>query len=293
MFRVSAIKPYGHKRNKPLPPEPHARTFFFRAHPGSESCMQISLRYVVRTGVCYTLHSVFIIYIYWRAGIQRPLESIKEATETIYIPRGIDVPALSRTLKWHFKPSGIKVGDHVTGGDVLGSVQENVLVNHRICVPPRARGTVKSVAPEGEYTVADTVVEIEFNGRVHNLSLMQVWPVRNPRPVAEKLTADYPLLTGQRVLDALFPCVQVRYRVYYQRPAEGGPCLLSKTGGGESGCFERGGGGGGRVFQSRSTLGFMCGGGGRRDDFRSVNVKRRGTMNTCITPETKNLFFFV
>nr|AAI57720.1 LOC100137685 protein [Xenopus laevis] len=141
-------------------------------------------------------------------GIQRPLEAIKEATETIYIPRGIDVPALDRNNKWHFKPSGIKVGDHVTGGDVIGSVQENVLVNHKICVPPRAKGTVKSVAPEGEYQVADTVVEIEFNGRVHNLSLMQVWPVRNPRPVAEKLTADYPLLTGQRVLDALFPCVQ-------------------------------------------------------------------------------------
>jgi V-type H+-transporting ATPase subunit A len=69
-------------------------------------------------------------------------------------------------------------------------------------------GTVKSVAAEGEYCVDETVLELDFNGKVHNLTMMQVWPVRNPRPVAEKLTADYPLLTGQRVLDALFPCVQ-------------------------------------------------------------------------------------
>lgn len=74
-------------------------------------------------------------------------------------------------------------------------------------------GTVKSVAAEGEYTVDDTVMEIEFNGKTHKLSMMQVWPVRNPRPVAEKLTADYPLLTGQRVLDALFPCVQVLFPI--------------------------------------------------------------------------------
>jgi vacuolar-type H+-ATPase catalytic subunit A/Vma1 len=60
--------------------------------------------------------------------------------QTIYIPRGIDVPALDRTKKWHFKPEGIKVGDHVTGGDIIGSVLENVLVNHKICVPPRAKG---------------------------------------------------------------------------------------------------------------------------------------------------------
>jgi len=141
-------------------------------------------------------------------GIQRPLEDIKDATGTIFIPRGIDVPALDRKTKWHFKPSAVKVGDHVTGGDVIGSVQENALVSHRICVPPRAKGTVKSVTGEGEFTVEDTVMEIEFNGKTHKLSLMQVWPVRSPRPVAEKLTADYPLLTGQRVLDALFPCVQ-------------------------------------------------------------------------------------
>lgn len=141
-------------------------------------------------------------------GIQRPLETIATETETIYIPRGVNTNALDRQKVWHFVPSGVKVGDHVTGGDVIGTVQENTLVLHKIIVPPRARGTVSYIAPEGDYNLTENVMEVEFKKKTHKFQMFQVWPVRSPRPVVDKMTADYPLLTGQRVLDCLFPCVQ-------------------------------------------------------------------------------------
>ncbi|CAI5758368.1 unnamed protein product [Candida verbasci] len=142
-------------------------------------------------------------------GIQRPLKAIKDKSKSIYIPRGIDIPSLSRTIQYDFKPGQLKVGDHITGGDIFGSIYENSLLDdHKILLPPRARGTITSIAEAGSYNVEDTVLEVEFDGRKHKYSMMHTWPVRVPRPVAEKLTADYPLLTGQRVLDSLFPCVQ-------------------------------------------------------------------------------------
>ncbi|CUM64364.1 uncharacterized protein PRCAT00001966001 [Priceomyces carsonii] len=142
-------------------------------------------------------------------GIQRPLKAIKEASQSIYIPRGIDVPSLSRTAQYDFTPGKLKVGDQITGGDIFGSIFENSLLDdHKILLPPRARGTITSIAESGSYGVEDTVLELEFDGKKHSYSMMHTWPVRVPRPVAEKLAADYPLLTGQRVLDALFPCVQ-------------------------------------------------------------------------------------
>ncbi|PIO23895.1 hypothetical protein AB205_0008790 [Aquarana catesbeiana] len=123
-------------------------------------------------------------------GIQRPLKDISDMTKSIYIPRGINVTALSRDIKWEFIPDkNIRAGSHLTGGDIYGSVTENSLIKHKIMVPPRSRGTVTYVAPPGNYDIS-------------------VWPVRQIRPTAEKLPANYPLLTGQRVLDALFPCVQ-------------------------------------------------------------------------------------
>ncbi len=130
-------------------------------------------------------------------------------SDNIYIPRGINPPSLDRKKSWEFKPSSnIRVGSHVTGGDVIGVVVENSLVNHPIILPPKAKGTVTYVAPTGNYCIEDTLVEAEFNGMTVEYSMLQVWPVRTPRPVAEKLAANTPLLTGQRVLDALFPCVQ-------------------------------------------------------------------------------------
>lgn len=142
-------------------------------------------------------------------GIQRPLKAIREVSQSIYIPRGIDVPCLNREAKYDFSPASLKVGDHITGGDIFGSIYENSLLDdHKILLPPRARGTITSIAESGSYTVTDPVLEVEFDGKKHSYSMMHTWPVRVPRPVAEKLTADYPLLTGQRVLDSLFPCVQ-------------------------------------------------------------------------------------
>ncbi|PUU75862.1 ATP synthase alpha/beta family, nucleotide-binding domain-domain-containing protein [Tuber borchii] len=142
-------------------------------------------------------------------GIQRPLKTINEISNSIYIPRGITTPALDRKRSWDFNPGSLKVGDHITGGDIFGSVYENSLLDdHKILLHPRARGTITHIAEKGSYTIEDTVLEIEFEGKKQNFTMMQSWPVRVPRPVSEKLSADYPLLTGQRVLDALFPCVQ-------------------------------------------------------------------------------------
>eukprot|EP01134_Creolimax_fragrantissima_P008313 CFRG8313T1 len=141
-------------------------------------------------------------------GIQRPLAVIADNTESIYIPRGVNTNALDREKEWHFVPSAVKLGDHITGGDIIGQVQENALVLHKIIVPPRAKGTVSFIAPEGDYNLNEVVMEVEFNNKIYKFQMFQVWPVRSPRPVVEKMTADYPLLTGQRVLDCLFPCVQ-------------------------------------------------------------------------------------
>ncbi|KAL1745456.1 ATP synthase alpha/beta family, nucleotide-binding domain-containing protein [Schizophyllum fasciatum] len=142
-------------------------------------------------------------------GIQRPLRSIQELSKSIYIPRGINTDALDRSLSWDFTPAAFKVGDHITGGDIFGGVYENSLVNnHKIMLPPRALGTISHIAEKGSYKVDDVVLETEFDGKTTKHTLMQLWPVRAPRPVTEKHTADHPLLTGQRILDALFPCVQ-------------------------------------------------------------------------------------
>lgn len=142
-------------------------------------------------------------------GIQRPLKGIFDEADSIYIPRGIDVPCLDRKKKWDFKRADKKVGDHITGGDVFGSVYENSLLNdHKILLPPRARGTIKWIAEEGSYTVEEKMLEVEFDGRVSEYTMMHRWPVRVPRPSTDKLASDQPFIVGQRVLDALFPGVQ-------------------------------------------------------------------------------------
>lgn len=136
-------------------------------------------------------------------GIQRPLEKIRELVGNSLV-RGVEVPALDREKKWHFVPKA-KAGDKVVGGDILGAVQETEIVEHRIMVKPGVVGTVKSIA-EGDYTVTEQIGSIETaNGEELPVTLMQKWPVRRGRPFEKKLAPNVPLVTGQRVVDTLFP----------------------------------------------------------------------------------------
>ena len=136
-------------------------------------------------------------------GIQRPLEKIRELVGNSLV-RGVEVPALDREKKWHFVPK-VKAGDKVVGGDILGTVQETEIVEHRIMVNPGVVGTVKSIA-EGDYTVTEQIGSIETaNGEELPVTLMQKWPVRRGRPFEKKLAPNVPLVTGQRVVDTLFP----------------------------------------------------------------------------------------
>lgn len=136
-------------------------------------------------------------------GIQRPLEKIRELVGNSLV-RGVEVPALDREKKWHFVPK-MKAGDKVVGGDILGTVQETEIVEHRIMVKPGVVGTVKSIA-EGDYTVTEQIGSIETaNGEELPVTLMQKWPVRRGRPFEKKLAPNVPLVTGQRVVDTLFP----------------------------------------------------------------------------------------
>lgn len=91
-------------------------------------------------------------------GIQRPLKSIQELSGSIYIPRGVNTPALDKGISWDFEPLNFKVGDHITGGDLYGLVHENSLVKHKIILPPKARGTITHIATKGSYTLKDVVL---------------------------------------------------------------------------------------------------------------------------------------
>lgn len=135
-------------------------------------------------------------------GIQRPLSEFWEKAGD-YLTKGVEVPPLNREKKWDFVASA-KAGDEVTGGDVLGSVQETTIVNHKIMVPPGKKGTLKSIR-EGAFTVAEPIAVLETEQGEEELFLMHKWPVRVPRPVKEKLNPMEPLLTGQRIIDTFFP----------------------------------------------------------------------------------------
>ncbi|XP_017859786.1 PREDICTED: V-type proton ATPase catalytic subunit A-like [Drosophila arizonae] len=142
-------------------------------------------------------------------GIQRPLRDISELMKSIYVPKGVDVNCLSRSAEFEFIPSkNIRIGEPIVSGDIYGTVQENSMVEHRLMISPRRLGNVTYIAPAGNYNIEETVIETEFDGQKTQHSMLQVWPVRNSRPVIEKLPGNHPLLTGQRVLDAFFPCVQ-------------------------------------------------------------------------------------
>jgi V/A-type H+-transporting ATPase subunit A len=136
-------------------------------------------------------------------GIQRPLERIKELTGSS-IARGISVTALDHERQWDFVPV-MKPGDKVEAGDILGTVQETSLINHKIMVPPGVEGTLLEISG-GMHTIEDVIAKVETtDGAVKEVSMLRKWPVRRQRPVREKLSPDIPMVTGQRVIDTLFP----------------------------------------------------------------------------------------
>ena len=136
-------------------------------------------------------------------GIQRPLEKIMERTGST-ITRGIEIPALDHEKKWTFTPTA-KAGDQVQGGDVIGTVQETVSVLHKIMVPPKMSGTIESIH-SGDFTVLDTVATLRApDGSLAPLTMTQKWPVRVGRPYKHKYPPKTPLLSGQRIVDAMFP----------------------------------------------------------------------------------------
>ena len=135
-------------------------------------------------------------------GIQRPLDAIMKVCGN-NLKRGIHVDSLDREKKWNFVPTA-EIGEEVSGGDVLGTVQETEVVEQKIMVPPDVKGKVKELK-SGEFTVTETIAVIETEKGDREIQLMQRWPVRKNRPYTEKLRPDKPLITGQRVVDAFFP----------------------------------------------------------------------------------------
>ncbi len=136
-------------------------------------------------------------------GVQRPLDGIKEQVGD-FITRGVEINALNRERKWDFQPK-VKEGDQVQAGDIIGTVQETTLVEHRVMVPPEiASGTVKEIN-SGEATVTDVIARIETENEVQDVTMLQRWPVRKGRPYKEKMGPYIPMITGQRILDTFFP----------------------------------------------------------------------------------------
>jgi len=136
-------------------------------------------------------------------GIQRPLEVINEETGP-FIKRGTKTAALQKNKMWQFNPK-VDVGKRVIGGDILGTVQESKLIEHRILVPPNVQGKIVEIAKQGEYTIEDTIAIVDSNGNRIELQMSQKWPVRKPRPYKQRLLPKTPLITGQRIIDTFFP----------------------------------------------------------------------------------------
>ncbi len=137
-------------------------------------------------------------------GIQRPLNALEKSTGA-FIGRGAGVSSLDEEKKWKIDIS-VKAGDVVRGQDIIASVKETESIVHKIMIPPNVSGTVKKAAPNGEYTVVDTIAVVEDDkGKEYNITMSQKWPIRTPRPYKERKILKVPLITGQRVMDTLFP----------------------------------------------------------------------------------------
>ncbi|MGM0229538.1 V-type ATP synthase alpha chain [Enterococcus sp. AZ091] len=136
-------------------------------------------------------------------GIQRPLDTFMNQTESDFLERGVTIDPLNRQKKWTFMPQ-VKVGDNVQAGDILGLVQETTAIEHKVMVPLGVKGTVKEIMV-GNYAITEPICLLETAEGEQRLTMMQKWPVRKPRPTAAKLNPGEPLVTGQRVIDTFFP----------------------------------------------------------------------------------------
>jgi V/A-type H+/Na+-transporting ATPase subunit A len=135
-------------------------------------------------------------------GIQRPLDVIRSAAGD-HITRGIDVEKLNKTRKWNFVPT-VQKGDKVTFGDIIGTVRETSIVEHKIMVPYGVEGTIEEIL-SGDFTIVDTIAKINTGNGVKEVQMLQKWPVRRGRPYKQKLSPTQPMITGQRVIDTFFP----------------------------------------------------------------------------------------
>ncbi len=135
-------------------------------------------------------------------GIQRPLPELERKAQSPFITRGIEVEGLDKKKKWTFNPT-VKKGDTVKGGDIIGEVEETPVFKHKIMVPPGIEGTVTEIK-KGDFTVNQEIAKINEQ----NITMMQIWPIRKPRPINAKLLPTEPLVTGQRIIDTLFPIVK-------------------------------------------------------------------------------------
>ncbi len=154
---------------------------------------------VIRTGqtLSVQLGPGLLTQIY--DGIQRPLPKLEE-TMGVFITRGVDADGLDLNKEWEFVPT-VKVGDEVSAGHVIGTVQETETIEHRVMMPPGKEGTVKTIE-SGSFNITQTICKLEDGSEI---AMMQEWPVRHPRPFVQKYAPDVPLMTGQRILDFLFP----------------------------------------------------------------------------------------
>ena len=158
---------------------------------------------VVLTGTTLSVELAPGILETFYDGIQRPLKLIEETAKSPFITRGIDVPGLNRSKKWDFKAVA-KSGDEVNEGDILGTVQETTLIDHKVMVPPGVKGKLSKI-DSGSFTIEDTIAIVKTSKGEEKIQMLQKWPIRIPRPTGKKLLPTEPLATGTRILDTLFP----------------------------------------------------------------------------------------
>ncbi len=152
-------------------------------------------------------------------GIQRPLDTFMEVTQSNFLGRGVQLPALDHEKQWWFEAT-IEEGTEVSAGDIIGYVDETKIIQHKIMVPNGIKGTVQKIE-SGSFTIDDPICVIETEQGLKELTMMQKWPVRRGRPIKQKLNPDVPMITGQRVIDTFFPVTKGERQPFQVRLVQG------------------------------------------------------------------------